>query len=312
MAKDPMEVIREAGAAARAGMGLEDNEEQDETTITDQHTSLDEEEASEEVAPEESEEVSEEAETEESEEEESGEQEPQPRDRSVFRQLNEIRSQKRAEEADKKRLLDLIGAQNVEDAAAILAKLQESAPLSEEFLVAAAEMGVEDPQNLKKLADLVAGQVRSNIASEITPMREQLSKLEETTEGTLAQQEFDESVAHMDEEWNEVLPLIESEYAPTPTQAKAARDLMVEFSHDEKYFDKELDYILYREQEKFEEVLGSRKRKGMLRSQGQPRDIVQENGRFVKTDGSHESIMKAAKNLKAIANSHNFDTSDSI
>lgn len=289
MAIDPMEAIREAGAAARAGMGLENDQESVEIDSPEEDTFIESE--PEEETTVETPEVEPEA--------------PQAQDRSVFRQLNEIRSQKRQAEQQNAQLLELVGASTMEEAQTKLSELRASQPLSPEFLDAAKELGIEDPETLKKVSDLIVGQVKKEFA----PIQEQISRQATTVQEVQEQRELQESLEQFEGEWKEVLPVIEGEYKPTATQLQEAKDYLIEKSHSEEYFDKELDYVLYKEQENLEGILGARKRKTMLSARGVPQASKPE-GMLVKPDGSHESFIKAAKRMKDIAGRSQFDSEE--
>lgn len=315
-----LDELKAAADAARAGMGVEETAEEvtvetetEETQDPDEveETATPVEKATEETDDTESEEVETTEEKKETEtvEKESAETSQPPK--GVFKEFNELRTQKRQAEATVKTLLEMVGATSAEDAVAKITELRATAPLSEEFIQAAKEMGVEDPQNLKKLSDLITKQVRGEINGEIAPLKEQIAGYEQTAEAMRSEQEFGESVKAMDKEWDAVLPVIEAEYKPTPTMAKEAHDLMVALAHSEKYHDKEIDYILYKEQEQFEAIFGSKKRKTMLPARGAPIVNKEQEGALPKAiPGDHDSIVKAQKKLKQIASSQDFSEDD--
>lgn len=294
-----METIRQAGAAARAGMGLEDSHDQESVEIdSPEGTEVIPEKVETEVTPEEEQEV-------EQPEEEVQTEAPQPRDRSVFKQLNEIRTQKRESEAREKQLLELVGATSIEDAQVKIAELKSFQPMSPDFVEFAAELGVEDPETVKKLSDFLVGQVKK----EFQPIQQRVEEGANTVEQAKAQQEYQESMQQFDTEWGEVLPVIEQEYKPTATQLKKAKDYLAEIAHSEEYYDKELDYILYREQDNLEDILGAPKRKTMLTSRGQSQAPRQES-MLIKPDGSHASILRARDNLRNIAGRDQFEAEE--
>lgn len=280
--------IREAGALARAGMGIEEEADDQASVEID--------------APEEVEEETHvEPETTEEEEQEDESSAIQPRKESVFQQFNEVRSQKRQAEAEKQQLLEMMGATSIEEARQKMQELQAAQPLSPEFIEAAKEMGIEDPETLKKVSDLIVGQVRKEFA----PMRQNIESSASIIQEAQAQREWNESVEEFNGEWSEVLPLLEAEYKPTPTQTKAVYDYLVDISHNEEYYDKELDYILYKEQDNLEGLLGARKRKTMLTSRGQSQ-AVEDKGMFKRVDGSHASVLAARDRLRQIASQDDF------
>lgn len=235
--------------------------------------------------------------------------------RTVFRELNEIRTQKRAAEADTKKILDLVGATSVEDAVAKIESLRSSAPLSPEFAEAAREMGVEDPENLKRLSDLISKQVRGEMAGEIEPLKQRIGEYEAGAADMAAEREWSASVAAMDEEWAGLAPAIEAEYKPDTQTLAKARELMVELAHSEEYHDKELEYVLWREQERFEEILGNRRRRSMLPARGAPqapeaREDTTASGLPRIVPGDHASILKAREATRRIAASQGLDDRD--
>jgi hypothetical protein len=310
-----LERLKSEAAKARADQGFEaeevetaeperrdpeigDDEEEEETTTIESE-------------PEEEEE--DDGQTETDEEEDTVEPQARPKGKSVFKQLNEVRTQKRESDAKANELLELIGASSIEDARSKITELRSTAPLSEEFVQAAKEMGVEDPENLKKLADLVGKQVRSSIDSELKPLKDTASSLQEWQEERAQRNEYEESMEQFNSEWAEVLPVIEQNYRPTPTQAKQAETLLSELAHSEDYHDKELDYILFKEQDKFEAILGNPRRKGMIRARGiaQPvKEEVNTNGLPKIDRDSHSSIMNARKRLQAIKTQDDFTDPD--
>lgn len=295
MATDPMEAIRAAGAAARAGMGLDESDDEESVEVDSPE---------EEQTPEVEAEPEEEQEAEET-QEETEEEAPQPRDRSVFKQFNEVRSQKREAEARERQLLELVGATTLEEAQAKMAELRASQPMSPDFVQFASELGIEDPETVKKLSDFLIGQVKK----EFQPIQDQVKANADTVQEVQQQREYQESMDQFEGEWDEVLPVIESEYKPNATQLKQVKEYLAEAAHSEEYFDKELDYILYKESSNLENILGAPKRKTMLASRGQAQSPKPE-GVLVKPDGSHASILRAAANLKKIANRSAFDSED--
>lgn len=241
---------------------------------------------------------------EESEEESKGEEESKPEEDSTkkespFKRFNERRNELYQTENNYKEILSLIGAESPEDAKAKLAELRSSAPISEDFIAAAKEMGVEDPENLKRLSDLIRGQ----LAPELSKVNEANERIQQFTEQQAEQQEFKESVEGLQIEWKQILPDLESNYTVTATNAEKAFDLLVDLAHSEKYWDKDIDYIMFKEQTQFEDILGAPKRKGMLRSRGIAEPVREESkGVLPKIDANdHNSVMKAQAKMKAIA-----------
>lgn len=266
---------------AREGMGYEVEEK---TAVVETETET----------PEDTEETEEEeTESEEESEEETEEEEPdsQPRDKSVFRQLNEIRSQKRAAETEKSKALEELQrvlAENTE--------LKKNQPPPSTFVDYAKEQGIEDPKAIKGMYDLFRSELEKDLGSKITALDEKIQSYESREVERQEANAYNESMGKLTDEWSEVLPIIESEYKPTAAQQDEAFALMADLAHQEKYHDKELDYILFKEQAQFEQIFGARKRRTMFSSHGRASG---ESRQTVKRDGSHESIMALMKEQKA-------------
>lgn len=332
MAKDPMEELNSAAAAARKGMGIDkpskkaDEEESDDLNDTDEELDSEEEEESDEEEEEEVEdspseesdeadesEEDDEEEEEEDEEEESDENSPQPRKKGVpTKQFNELRGQKRAVESDLKSLLELVGADSLESAKSKLQSLKtvSTAP-SEAFVAAAKEMGVEDPENLTKLYQIIAPEiVRSVEDGKVKPLQEQLTKLTSEVEPILHD-------ATIKREWDAFVPTIESTFPQaTHSQVKAAEKLMKGFVETEEFTTKDMDFVLYKKLSAFEEIFGARKRKGMVPSKPLPASQERgEDGVLPKIErGNHQSIMEAQKALKKLGAQEDYrdESEDSI
>ena len=304
---DALQEIRDRAAQAREGMGVDESKIEEDTLDEPEdteETQIDEPEEEVTPEPEETEEESEEPdETEEDTGEDDTEPEPQPRHTSVFKQLNKIRTEKRESDANLRKVLDLVGAESLEDAESKIMELRKSEPLSDEFIQAAKEMGIEDPTALKTLATLVATQVKKDIDPRLNPLSERLESFSKTQEAVQQERELQESIAQATGEWNELLPMIESMYKPSAVQAEKAKELMLQLAHSEKYQDKELDYILYKEGDQFESILGAPKRKTMLPARGQkPQAIIEEKpGTLPKPDGTHEGFLKARAKMREMA-----------
>lgn len=230
--------------------------------------------------------------TEEEEPTEETEEEPQPRDKSVFRQLNEIRTQKRQAEAEKAELLEKYN-KVIEENTTLKANLPPPQP----FIDYAKKNGIEDPKGIKDLYDTFRTQMEEDFGTKINKLDEKIQTYEAKEVEREEQGAYDVSMQKLTGEWTEVLPIIESEYKPNATQVEQAFTLMADLAHEQKYVDKELDYILFKEASKFEEIFGGRKRRTMFSSHG--RAAGDEGKREVKRDGSHESIMALMREQKA-------------
>lgn len=67
--------------------------------------------------------------------------------------------------------------------------------------------------------------------------------------------EEQEETTYFEKEWSGLTTVVEEEYPKsTKPQIKRARDLMDKLSHIEKYHDKDLDYILFKERNQFKDI----------------------------------------------------------
>ena len=268
--------------AAREGMGYE-------VEATD-----------EEVAPEvESEEEvvekpSVEEETEEEIEEESGDTEEdtesQTRDKSVFRQLNEIRSQKRALEAEKQKLLDDYNKALEENKT-----LKANQPPPQPFVDFAKRQGISDPKQVVEMYDLFKSNMEADFGSKISALDQKLQSFEQKETERAEANAYNDSMAKLTDEWRNVVPFIEGEYKPSAQQLDEAFALMADLGHEQQYADKELDYILFKEQAKFEEIFGARKRRTMFSSRGRVDTSTPQRKAYAS---DHERIMAMRKEMK--------------
>jgi hypothetical protein len=265
-------------AKAREGMGLPPKVE------AEIETPVEETETEEVETPEEEETETEEepAESDDTEEEE----EPQTRDKSVFRQLNEIRSQKRQAEAEKAAALEELNKIREENAS-----LKANLPPPQPFLDYAKANGINDPKQIQSLYDTFRGQLELDLGSKINALSEKVASYETKEVERQEANAFHESMVKLDGEWKEVAPFVEAEYKPTATQMEEAKSLMAELAHNEQYHDKELDYILYKEAPQFEQIFGARKRRTMFSSHGR----VQSTGEVRRNESEHDRIMRLKK-----------------
>lgn len=271
---------------AREGMGYKKQSEKVETEVEETEEEAPEVEIESEDPTEEVEE-SEEVET----KEEDLEEEPQNRDKSVFRQLNEIRSQKRALESERQQLLD--EQKKLKDE---VDALKKNLPPPQPFLDFAKSKGINDAKDVKEMYDLFKGQLDQDIGSKLDALNAKIESFETKEVERTEQNAYNESMSKLSGEWKEVLPVIESEYKPNSEQMEKAFELMADLAHEQKYADKELDYILFKEQEKFEEIFGARKRKTLFPARGRASG---ESKQPTRRDGSHESIMALKKEMDA-------------
>lgn len=281
-------------AAAREGMGLPPKAqvEIEEAPVTETE--------SKEVEPSEEEETEIEEESTESDDTEEDD-EPQARTKTPFQQFNEERSKLRAERA-------ALAKERAEQAQIIKERdqfleenkvLKANQPPPQPFLEYAKSQGIQDPTAVKKLYDVFRTQMEEDFGKKINDLDQKLQSYE-TSEAERAQANaYQESVSLLKNEWSEVLPFIESEYKPTPAQADEAFKLMEDLAHDERYHDKELDYILFKEADKFEQIFGARKRRTMFSSHG--RSNTGETVR--KNESEHERIMRMRKEQQDKKNS---------
>lgn len=218
----------------------------------------------------ETEQPEEETETEVEEEADSGEEKPQTRDSSLTRELNKIRSQKREaerlrEEADAERQVE---RQTWEAEKARLVeenkKLQANVPPPQPFVEYAKSKGINDPKDVKELYDTFKLQLDVDYGSKLAAIDEKIQTFEKKETERAELTAWDDSMRHFDGEFQKILPSLEADYKPSSEQLSQVYDLLADVAHDQKYADKDLDYVLYKEAEKFEAILGSRKRKGFI------------------------------------------------
>lgn len=266
--------------AAREGMGYKAKAE---ATVEETEVETPEEETeTEEVETSEDEEEPEEESDEDSDDTKVA-QDSQPRDKSVFRQLNEIRSQKRAVEAEKATAIEELTKLREENA-----NLKKNQPPPQPFVEYAKKQGIENPADVKEMYDLFKTQLDQDLGSKIDELDKKIQSYEAKENERAEAGAYQESMGKLTDEWGQVTSLIESEYKPNSTQMDDAFSLMADLAHSQKYHDKELDYILYKEAPQFEQIFGARKRTGMLSTRGRASSDATAPR---KRDGSHESIM---------------------
>ena len=283
--------------AAREGMGYAKKveapveETETETPVEDTEEEVEETETEEEETTEEVEQ------DEEDENSSDSEFNSQTRDKTVFRQLNEIRSQKRAAEAEKEKALADYAKLLEENKA-----LKANQPPPQPFVDFANEKGITDPKGVKDMYDLFRSQMEQDFGSKISELDQKIQSYEAKEVQREEQGAYTASMEKLTDEWRDVLPVLEGEYKPSSTQLDEAFTLMSDLAHSQKYHDKELDYILFKESDQFENIFGARKRRTMFSSHG--RAASSSEGRTqAKRDGSHESIMALKREMDAKKNS---------
>lgn len=325
MSQKQIDALHAAAAAAREGMGLEDEQpkaegspqgEQPETEAPEMDSPEAEPEApTQEEGDDEPAEEEEPANDDDAPEGDAPGEEGEPQDHtSVYGQLNQIRSQKREADAKLREITQALGSASVEDALAAIETMKKNQPVPEAFDKFAKENGIEDPKVLKGLFDIFSAENKREMQEALKPFQDELGTFKSTIEAQQSQGAWNESMTHMDNEWKEVMPFIQDTWKPDPAKAQEAHDLMAELAHSERYHDKELDYILFKERSQFEAIFGAPKKKTMFPSRGAPRSVEQKRpaGSLPKSDGSHESIMQAQKALASIKNGGGFTESDSL
>jgi len=214
------------------------------------------------------------------------------------KQYKELRSQKRASDASAKALLDLIGATTVEEATAKLAEMKTSVAPSTEFLDAAKELGIEDPENVQKLFSLFKTTIEKDVVEgKVKPMEKQMGDLMDAVAPILSAQA-------VEKEWSEFVPQLEEQFPDASrSQLKEARKLMTDLAQTEKYTNSKMDFILFKELDQFEDIIGPTKRRTMLPSRSRPdapAENKSKNGLPDIDPTSHESILKGRREMKRI------------
>lgn len=214
------------------------------------------------------------------------------------KQYKNLRSQKRASDASAKALLDLIGATSLDDAKTKLEVMKSTAAPSTEFLDAAKELGIEDPENVQKLFGLFKTTIEKDVVEgKVKPLQTQLADIMDAVAPIL-------SANALEKEWQEFAPSIEEMFPQaTRSQLKEARKLMSDLAETEKYTDSKMDFILFKEAPQFEDIFGPAKRKTMLPARSRPDTRVDKKSKSGLPDidpTDHNSIIKARKEMKRI------------
>lgn len=232
----------------------------------------------------ESDEEDDESDESEDEDDEDDEEEKKP----ITQQFNRLRSQKRESDHKVKELTDLVTSLTEK-----VKSYESSGVLPQEFVDAAKEMGISDPKNLQKLSELILSQADKKYKS----IADRAQATEEAIAPILSQQK-------VDKEWDDFIPTVEESYSgANRQQIKEAHKLMSKLAQSKSYVDKDMDFILWKEKESFEEIFGSPKKKSMMSSKRQPSNLVKEDEGVLPTieRGNHESIMKAKKKMRNLA-----------
>lgn len=270
---------------------------QDEAAAAEAEEESPEVEAEEEPAQETETEV-ESTETEEEPQEESQAQQPFS---SLTRELNTIRTQKRELEAQResdKAAWEAEKARLVEENTTF----KKNAPPPQPFVEYAKTKGINDPKDVKELYDVFKNQFDQDYGTKLSAIDEKIATFEKTEAERTEAAAYDNSMRHFDSEWSVIVPVIESEYKPTSEQMQQAYDLVAELAHTEKYHDKDLDYVVYKEAAQIEDILGGRKRRTFLPARG---GAARESGDRQPVYGSeHERIMALRREQKSKINSN--------
>lgn len=222
---------------------------------------------------------------------------------SLTRELNSIRTQKREAEARAEAAEAGKTAWEAERTRLIEenASLKKNAPPPEPFIEYAKSRGIADPKEVKELYDVFKTQLDSELGSKLAVIDQKIATFEHAEQERTQSSAWDESMRKFDAEWSEFLPSIEAEYKPDSAKLQEVYDLVADLSHSEKYHDKDLDYVLYKESEQIEGILGSRKRRTFLPVRGGIKETA-ERGK--STYGSeHERIMALRSEQKQKINS---------
>lgn len=219
---------------------------------------------------EESEEDEEESETDEDEEEESEEESDEEEDEE---EDEEPRSKKtipvNVYNKLRKELREATALLKVKDTEMIEIKAKLPDDFEERVKAVAEEIGISDPEGLKKILDLM----KSITLGEVSKVEQKLAAIEKRVEESRPQ------ISEVfQKEWNTFEPKFLKEFPGTKTsELKQAYQLMLQLAHGKKtggkvYIDEkgnevldpyELDYILYKNKDKFEEVVSGKKSHGM-------------------------------------------------
>lgn len=218
-------------------------------------------------------------------------------------EFNKVRGEKREaerklaekEEAEKK-LLETVGNLRKENE-----KLSANQPLPQSYIDAAKKLGIEDPENVKILADAIATVVGAKSQETISGLEATVKSLQASESERAATFERQQSLTQIESEWKEFIPEIEKEFPQaTREQLEQAQKLMSDLAETESYTDKEMGYILWKEGDKFTDIFGPPKRRTMLPSRGRPVSSAPVTKGLPEVGNSRESVGEAMKALNKL------------
>lgn len=233
--------------------------------------------------------------------EEEDDDDSAPRKKKPGDVITELKREKHNLETTSKALLDLIGATSLEEATTKLAAMKSSAAPSQEFLDAAKEIGIEDPENIQKLFTLFKTNIEKDVVEgKVKPLEKQLGDIMDAVAPIL-------SANALQKEWEEFQPSIEESFPhASRSQLREARKIMAELAETEAYTNQKMDFILFKEFDKFEDIFGPAKRRTMLPARSRPDAPVEKKSKSGLPEidpSSHESIMKGRDAMRKIQSS---------
>lgn len=271
---DPNEKARQDLAAEKKAAGIPDkksskkSEDEEEVDMGDLDDDT--------IVEEEEEHADEETETEDSEEEdeesdESDDDEPDDK-KKIPKKFLDKEKKKRLKLKEERDTLRQQLKEALDEKQKIMAKLPDD--LDDKISDLAKEIGVEDPENLKKMIKFV----KEIGGKDIADIREQLAILMKGNHQETQSVQFSR-------EWDSFKPILEKEFpAASKEEIEKAQKLMDKLSHtdgiggrkfkaddgNEQLDPYPLDYILFKNRDKFEEVMTAKRKKGLEsgRSQG--------------------------------------------
>ena len=148
-----------------------------------------------------------------------------------------------------------------------LAEFKKSATTSEKSVVSTIDSAVQeiankrnlDPEGLAEILDAAEqkvmkkleadGLLKKDLAPDIIEKLKVLDKIQE-------EQKMKAEQIRDEQEWISILPDLQKQYPNAPANLLAdAKKLMLEMAHTKAFHDKELDYVLYKNKEKFDSLL---------------------------------------------------------
>lgn len=284
---------------------LEDDDSEDMGDLDEEETEdeEDEDEDTEEESEEDDDSEEDEEDSDEEDEEEDSEDKKSYKKGVPFKKFNELRSELRT--ANKK--IAEMATKNAE----LEAKLPDDFEQRVDAL--AKEIGVEDPEGLKKITSLMKEVMKGQTAGLEKKLSDLEEKFSEVKKNEPVKDEFSSEWETFEEDLQKDFP------NATPAQLKEAQKLMNTLSHTKgiggkAYKDDDgrelldpfpLDYILFKNKDKFDEILGGRKSKGLEnnRSQGlkHSKDDDGEFKQLPKNASAAEIIAYEKRSSRAIA-----------